>query len=63
MPIAQILILEGRTPEQRREMMRAVTLAIAQALGANPETVRVIIQEVPAESWGVGGIPIKDRGR
>jgi 4-oxalocrotonate tautomerase len=62
-PIAQILILEGRTPEQRREMMRSVTLAIAQALGANPETVRVIIQEVPAESWGVGGIPVQERGR
>jgi 4-oxalocrotonate tautomerase len=62
-PIAQILILEGRTPEQRREMMRSVTRAIAEALDANPETVRVIIQEVAAESWGVGGIPIKERGR
>jgi 4-oxalocrotonate tautomerase len=62
-PIAQILILEGRTPEQRREMMRSVTHAIAEALDADPETVRVIIQEVPAESWGVGGLPVKERGR
>ena len=43
--------------------LESVTHAIAEALNTNPETVRVIIQEVPAESWGVGGIPVKERGR
>jgi 4-oxalocrotonate tautomerase len=56
MPIAHILILEGREPEQKRTLIRAVTAAIAESLQARPEGVRVILQEVPKEHWGIGGI-------
>ena len=62
MPIAQIQILEGRTPEQKRTLIRAVNEAIAQALQANPESIRVIIQEVPKEHWGIGGTSARELG-
>lgn len=63
MPIANILILEGRTPEAKQALIRAVTAAIADALNAKPESIRVVIQEVPKENWGIGGISARELGR
>jgi 4-oxalocrotonate tautomerase len=63
MPITQIQILEGRTPEQKKMLIRAVTEAIAAALQAKPESIRVIIQEVPKEHWGIGGSSARELGR
>jgi 4-oxalocrotonate tautomerase len=63
MPIAQIMILEGRSEEQRRALLRSVTAAITESLGVKPESVRVIIQQIPPSSWGVGGVPIEERNR
>jgi 4-oxalocrotonate tautomerase len=63
MPIAQIMILEGRTEEQRRALMRSVTAAIVESLAVKPDSVRVLIQEIPPLGWGVGGVPIQERSR
>ena len=63
MPIAQILILEGRSEEQRRALLRSVTAAITESLSVKPESVRVIIQEVPPAHWGVGGVSIAEGAR
>lgn len=63
MPIAQIQILEGRSPEQKRAAIEKVTQALHEALGAPPESVRVVILEVPKENWGIGGRTAKELGR
>jgi 4-oxalocrotonate tautomerase len=63
MPIAHILILEGREPEQKQALIRAVTAAISDSLQAKPESIRVILQEVPQEHWGIGGVSAKELGR
>lgn len=63
MPIANILILEGREPEQKRTLIRAVTAAIAESLQAKPESIRVIVQEIPKEHWGIGGVSAQELGR
>lgn len=63
MPIANILILEGRAPEDKQALIRAVTAAIADTLKAKPDSVRVILQEVPRENWGIGGISARELGR
>jgi 4-oxalocrotonate tautomerase len=63
MPIAQIMILEGRTEAQRRALIRSVTAAIVESLAVQPDSVRVLIQEIPPLHWGVGGVPIHERGR
>jgi len=56
MPLIQISVIEGRDPETRRRLLREVSHAAAAALGADPGTVRVILTEVPAEHWAVGGV-------
>lgn len=63
MPIANIMILEGRKPEEKQALIRAVTAAIADSLAAKPESIRVIVQEIPREHWGIGGVSAKELGR
>ena len=63
MPIANILMLEGRTPQDKQALIRAVTTAITETLKVKPESVRVILQELPAEHWGIGGLSARELGR
>jgi 4-oxalocrotonate tautomerase len=55
MPIAHVSILEGRPREKKVELIRRVTAAIADSLEVPRERVRVLVQEVPHDQWGIGG--------
>ncbi|MEW6695313.1 2-hydroxymuconate tautomerase [Tepidimonas thermarum] len=63
MPFAQIYMLEGRTPEQKKAVIEKVTQALQEATGAPKETIRVWIHEMPKENWGIAGVSAKDLGR
>jgi len=55
-PLVQISILPGRSPEQKRALLAEVTDAVVRTCKVQPEQVRVLISEVAAEHWGVGGV-------
>ena len=55
MPIATINIVEGRSDEKKEKLIEKVSLAIAESLDAPLETVRVIINEMPKQHFGIGG--------
>jgi len=61
MPIATIRIVEGRDMEKKRRLIAAVSEAIATSLDAPAPSIRVLVQEVPAELWGVGHQTIAER--
>jgi 4-oxalocrotonate tautomerase len=63
MPFAQIYMLEGRTEEQKRAVIEKVTAALVEATGTPIANVRVWIQDVPKENWGIAGVSAKDLGR
>jgi 4-oxalocrotonate tautomerase len=63
MPFAQIYMLEGRTEEQKRAVIEKVTAALVEATGSPIANVRVWIQDVPKENWGIAGVSAKDLGR
>jgi 4-oxalocrotonate tautomerase len=63
MPIANIQILQGREPQLKESLIREVTAAIVDVLKVKQESVRVILHEIPAEHWGIGGISAKELGR
>lgn len=63
MPIAQINILEGRTDEQKEMLIREVTDAICRSLDAREESVRIILNEMPAQHFGIAGQSVRKRGR
>ncbi|HAN72642.1 MAG TPA: 4-oxalocrotonate tautomerase [Actinobacteria bacterium] len=56
MPFIQVTMLEGRTVEQKHELMRRLTEATADVLGGDPERIRVALYEVNADEWAVGGV-------
>jgi 4-oxalocrotonate tautomerase len=63
MPFAQIYMIEGRTPEQKKAVIEKVTQALVEAVGAPIESVRVWIHEMPKENWGIAGKSAKELGR
>ena len=63
MPFAQIYMIEGRTEEQKRAVIKKVSAALVEATGTPIANVRVWIQEVPKENWGIAGVSAKDLGR
>ncbi|MGV8898542.1 MAG: 2-hydroxymuconate tautomerase [Burkholderiaceae bacterium] len=63
MPICQIHLLEGRTVEQKRLLIQKITEAMFESIGAKPETVRVILTEMPKEHFGIGGKSVGELGR
>ena len=63
MPFAQIYLIEGRTEEQKRAVIEKVTAALVEATGTPIANVRVWIQDVPKENWGIAGVSAKDLGR
>ncbi|NVK40699.1 MAG: 4-oxalocrotonate tautomerase family protein [Oceanospirillaceae bacterium] len=63
MPLVQVNILEGRTDEQKEALIHELTEACYKAIGAPRETVRVLINEMPKQNWGIGGQSAKKIGR
>ena len=53
-------MLSGRSKKKKRKLMEMVTEAVVKALDVNPDSVRVIINEVPDENFSVAGMPIKE---
>jgi len=58
MPIVQISMIQGRTPEKKEELIKKVTLAIVETLQIPADRVRIILNEVPKENIGYGGVPL-----
>ncbi len=63
MPLVEVSLIEGRTPEQLRSLITNLTEAVQTSVGAAPEAIRVIVREVPATHWAVGGVPLAERDK
>jgi len=57
MPIITVKMAKGRTIEQKRVLVRALTNVAVETLDAKPEWVTVLIEEYESGSgnWAVGG--------
>jgi 4-oxalocrotonate tautomerase len=58
MPIVQISLLPGRTPEKKEELIKNVTDAIADTLQIPKDRVHIVLNEVPKENLAHGGVPL-----
>ncbi|AXT35101.1 4-oxalocrotonate tautomerase family protein [Phaeobacter sp. LSS9] len=50
----------GPSAEQKAQLIRGVTDLLQKVLGKSPATTFVVINEVPLEDWGVGGLPVQE---
>jgi len=56
-----IHVRDGRDPQSIRRMISAVTRAVVDNLSVPPETVRVIVTEVPTTHWANGDVTLAEK--
>ena len=56
MPTIRVDMFEGRTAEQKRNLVKALTQACVDALGSKPESVDVLLFDVKPADWATGGV-------
>jgi 4-oxalocrotonate tautomerase len=60
MPVLHLEMHPGRTLEQKRAFVREVTRVTVETLVCLPETVDVVITEVPRDAWAKAGKLLAD---
>ena len=61
MPIVHVEMWEGRSLEQKRELVEVLTRETARIAQCTPESVYIVIQDVKKENWGAGGRLCSDK--
>lgn len=55
MPTLHVELFEGRPPELKARLARALTDACVSVLGGSPDAVDVIFRDVARHDWATGG--------
>jgi 4-oxalocrotonate tautomerase len=63
MPFIHVHMLYGRTKEQKKALVKAITQAMVEIAKAPSEHTRVVIHDIPPESWGSGGELLSEKER
>jgi 4-oxalocrotonate tautomerase len=61
MPLVQIHLAEGRSPEQKRALLDGITRTVQETLGSPLASIRVWIQEFPATDYMAAGELLVDK--
>jgi len=61
MPLIEVHLLEGRTPEQKKALLAAITKAVQESIGARLETIRIWIEEFSPKEYMSGGVWYADK--
>ncbi len=62
MAVVTVEAWAGRSVEQKRRLVAAITSAMVEHFGSNPDHLHVIIHEVPKDAWGRAGVLSSDAG-
>ena len=54
MPVVIVEMWEGRTIEQKKQLVEGITSAIVN-MGIPPQAVNIIIKDNPKHNWATGG--------
>jgi 4-oxalocrotonate tautomerase len=61
MPTLRVELMEGRTPEQKKELVKALTQAVVDTLGSKPESVDILLYDIRRGDWATGGVLWSER--
>ena len=61
MPLIEVTLAEGRSPEKLRALISKLTEAVVETGVAKKEAVRVILREVPKSHWAAGDETLAER--
>jgi 4-oxalocrotonate tautomerase len=62
MPMIRVEMFAGRTVEQKKALVKALTEAFVSTAGSTPESVQIILQDVPKNEWATAGVFASDKG-
>jgi 4-oxalocrotonate tautomerase len=54
LPIVQVSVWEGNTPENKKKIVEGIT-KVFEDFGVPKEAVHIIIYEAPKSNWATGG--------
>jgi len=52
MPTIRVELMEGRTPEQKKNLVKALTEAVVETLGSKPDSVDVVLYDIKRSDLG-----------
>jgi 4-oxalocrotonate tautomerase len=55
MPTYHVEMLEGRSIEQKKQLVEAITRISVEILGGQPDSVDILISDIKRENWATGG--------
>jgi 4-oxalocrotonate tautomerase len=61
MPTIRVEMFEGRTPEQKRALVAAITEACVRTIGASPESVDILLFDINKQNWATAGTLWSDK--
>jgi 4-oxalocrotonate tautomerase len=61
MPTLRVELMEGRTAEQKKELVKALTEAVVKTLGSKPEAVDILLYDIKRHDWATGGVLWSER--
>lgn len=56
MPVIRVEMWEGRSTDQKRELVEVISKETARIIGCDIASIYVIIDDVKKENWGAGGL-------
>lgn len=61
MPIVNIKLIEGRTDDQLKALVKEVTDAVEKTTNADRNAISVVLEEMKPTHYGVGGVRKADQ--
>lgn len=61
MPLVEVTLAQGRSPQTVRTMISRLTDALVESGVAPRENIRVVVREVPPEHFAAGDVTIAER--
>ncbi|MGV8805018.1 MAG: 4-oxalocrotonate tautomerase [Polaromonas sp.] len=55
MPTYHIEMMEGRTLEQKKKLVEAITRVTVEVLGSEASSIDILISDIKRENWATGG--------
>lgn len=56
MPLIHVHMYEGRTVEQKKKLVVAITDAVVKSLDVKPESVRIMLHDNPKHNFAAAGV-------
>ncbi|KRW59299.1 tautomerase family protein [Pseudomonas sp. TTU2014-080ASC] len=61
MPFITLRLTPGTTDAQKAQVIKEFTETLERVMDKRPEWTNIVIEEVPTENWGHGGITLKQQ--